>query len=172
MLACVEYGIGRSPLGPDGHFGWWDGNIWSNENSQRVADPYTFSHIAHGLIFYWFLYLVARKLPKKYRLIISLLIEVAWEILENSPIIINRYREATIAVGYVGDSILNSVADVVWVAIGFWIASTIRTWKSVALLILMEIGCAYYVRDNLTLNVIMLIKPVPAIQMWQEEGRK
>ena len=172
VVAIVEYMLGRSPLGPDGHFGWWDGDIWSSENSQRVADPYTFSHIAHGLIFYWFLGLVAKKLPKKYRLIIAILIEAGWEILENSPIIINRYRDVTIASGYVGDSILNSVSDIVWMAIGFWFASCSKVWISIVLLVTMELGCAYYVRDNLTLNVIMLVDPIPAIQQWQIDGKK
>ncbi len=172
IVACIEYLLGRSPLGPDGHFGWWDGDIWSNENSQRIADPYTFSHIAHGLIFYWFLGLVAKKLPKKYRLVIAILIEAGWEILENSPLIINRYRDATIATGYIGDSILNSVSDIVWMAIGFWFASFSKVWISIVLIITMELGCAYYVRDNLTLNVIMLVDPIPAIQQWQIDGKK
>lgn len=172
VVAIVEYYLGRSPLGPDGNFGLWDSNIWSSENSQRVADPYTFSHIAHGLIFYWFLSLVAKGLPKKHRLIIAVLIEAGWEILENSPIIINRYRDVTIASGYVGDSILNSTCDVIWMAIGFWFASFARVWASILLIIVMEVGCLFWVRDNLTLNVIMLVHPSTSIQEWQIKGKK
>src|SRR3990167_8363207 len=97
VVAAIELYSGRSPLGPDGRFGWWDGDIWSSENSQRVADAYSFSHIIHGILFYAFLWWVARKMPRNYRFFIALLLEVGWEILENSPLIINRYREATIA---------------------------------------------------------------------------
>ncbi len=101
LVAVIEYLSGRSLLGPDGRFGFWDGDIWSSENSQRVADAYSFSHIIHGILFYGFLWLVARRLPLKYRFLFALGIEGGWELLENSPIIINRYREATIALGYV-----------------------------------------------------------------------
>ncbi len=171
VVGVTEYVMGRSPLGPDGHFGFWDGNIWSSENSQRVADPYTFSHLGHGLIFYFLFWLFGRKLPLRYRLIFSVLLEASWEILENSPLIINRYREATIAVGYVGDSILNSLSDIIFMAIGFMFARHAKAWVSLALLIAMELGCAYWVRDNLTLNVVMLVHPIPAIQQWQSEGQ-
>jgi hypothetical protein len=166
----IEYLMGRSLLGPDGHFGWWEPSVWSSENSQRVADAYTFSHIAHGLIFYWFLYMVARKMPRKYRFIIAVLLEASWEIFENSPFIINRYRDATIAVGYVGDSILNSISDIFFAGLGFIFAMRMPPWVSVALLIFMEVGCLLWVRDNLTLNVIMLIYPFDAIKVWQSAG--
>ena len=162
--------MGRPPLGPDGKFGWWEGNIWSSENSQRLADAYSFSHIIHGLLFYGFLWLVARRLPVKYRFLIALLIEGGWELLENSPLIINRYREATIALGYVGDSVLNSVCDIAMMSIGFLIARLTRLWIIVALIIAMELGCLWWVRDNLTLNVLMLTHPVQSIKVWQSEG--
>ena len=170
IVGIVEFYSGRSLLGPDGKFGWWESDVWSNENSQRVADAYSFSHIIHGIIFYAFLWLVARKLPMKYRFVIALLMEAGWELLENSPIIINRYREATIALGYVGDSVLNSVCDVGMVAIGFVIARFSRIWVSIAIIIVLEIGCLLWVRDNLTLNVIMLVAPVESIKVWQSEG--
>jgi len=169
-LATVELLCGRSPLGPDGRFGWWDGDIWSSENSQRVADAYSFSHIIHGMLFYGFLWLVARRVPLKFRFLIALLIEAGWELLENSPIIIDRYRAGTIAQGYVGDSVLNSVCDVGMMAIGFLVARISRLWLVVALIVSMELGCLWWVRDNLTLNVVMLVHPVPAIKAWQSEG--
>jgi len=169
-LATVELLCGRSPLGPDGHFGWWDGDIWSSENSQRVADAYSFSHIIHGMLFYGFLWLVARRVPLKFRFLIALLIEAGWELLENSPIIIDRYRAGTIAQGYVGDSVLNSVCDVGMMAIGFLVARISRLWLVVALIVSMELGCLWWVRDNLTLNVVMLVHPVQAIKDWQSEG--
>ena len=170
LVAVVELYFGRSPLGPDGHFGWWDGNIWGSENSQRVVDAYSFSHIIHGILFYAFLSLFKRWIPMKYRFLLALIIEAGWELLENSPIIINRYREATISQGYVGDSVLNSVCDIGMVAIGYLIARYSKIWVSVALIIAMEVGCLFWVRDNLTLNVIMLVHPVEVIKVWQSEG--
>jgi hypothetical protein len=171
LTGAIETVMGRSALGPDGRFGWWAADIWSSENSQRVADPYSFSHVAHGLLFYAALWLVARRLPRRQRFVIALLLEAGWELLENSPLIINRYRQATIALGYDGDSILNSVSDLVMMSAGFLFAARMRPWVSLALLIVMEVGCALWVRDNLTLNVIMLIHPVEAIKAWQLAGR-
>jgi hypothetical protein len=169
-VAALELFSGRSLLGPDGRFGWWDGDIWSSENSQRVADAYSFSHIIHGMLFYGFLWLVMRRTPLEVRFLIALLIEAGWELLENSPFIINRYREATIALGYVGDSVLNSVSDVGMMAIGFLIARLSRLWCILILIVTLELGCLWWVRDNLTLNVIMLVHPVQSIKVWQSEG--
>ena len=171
VLAGIEYGFGRSPLGPDGRFGWWDNNIWGSENSQRVADVYSFSHVIHGMLFYGSLWLFARELPVRYRFLIALLLEAGWELLENSPIIINRYREATIAQGYVGDSILNSSCDVLMVVLGFWLASRLKLRVTIALILVMEMGCLLWVRDNLTLNILMLIHPFESIKAWQAAGQ-
>jgi hypothetical protein len=170
IVAVVELTLGRSLFGPDGKFGWWDGDIWSSENSQRVADAYSFSHIIHGMFFYAVLYLFARKLPVKYRFIVALILESAWEILENSPLIINRYREVTISLGYVGDSVLNSVCDVGMAGLGFLMARFSKVWVTISLVIIFELGCLFWVRDNLTLNVIMLVHPVESIRVWQSEG--
>ncbi|MFZ4774532.1 MAG: DUF2585 family protein [Terrimicrobiaceae bacterium] len=171
LLAGIEWSVGRSPLGPDGKFAFWEGDIWSSECSQRLADAYSFSHIGHGLIFFAILWLVARKLPVGGRYLIAVVIEAGWELLENSPLIINRYREATMALGYSGDSIANSVSDVLMMSLGFFLAWRLPVWASVLLLLAMEIGCALWVRDNLTLNVIMLIHPIDAIKEWQMAGR-
>jgi hypothetical protein len=170
LTAGIELWMGRSPLGPDGKFGWWEGNIWSSENSQRLADPYSFSHIVHGMLFYAVLWLVARRLPVRHRLLLALVVEAGWEILENSPLIINRYREATISLGYVGDSVLNSSSDIVMMVLGFLFAWRARPWVTVAAILVMEVGCALWIRDNLTLNIIMLIHPVDAIKHWQMAG--
>ena len=166
----IEIWSGRSLLGPDGRFGLWDGNIWGSENSQRVADAYSFSHIIHGMLFYAFLWLVARKVPMKYRFVIAIIMEAGWELLENSPIIIDRYRAATIAQGYVGDSVLNSVSDIVMAGIGFVMARFSRVWVTVVLIILMEVGCLFWIRDNLTLNVVMLAYPIESLKVWQSVG--
>lgn len=168
--AAIELSMGRSLFGPDGRFGLWNNDIWSNEDSQRVADAYSFSHFIHGILFYGFLWLVARKMPIRYRLLMALAFEAGWELLENSPLIINRYRESTIALGYVGDSVLNSMSDIMMMTLGFLFAWRARLWMSVATIVIMEIGCALWVRDNLTLNVIMLIHPFDAIKQWQIAG--
>ena len=170
VVALIEIYLGRSVWGPDGKFGWWDGNIWSSENSQRVADAYSFSHIIHGMLFYGFLHLVARRLPVRYRFVMAIILEAAWEILENSPLIINRYREVTISLGYVGDSVLNSVSDVGMAALGFLIARFSKVWVTISLIVIFELGCLLWVRDNLTLNVIMLVHPVESIRVWQSVG--
>src|SRR3989344_797610 len=166
----IELYMGRLPFGPDGRFGWWEPSVWSSENSQRVTDAYTFSHLIHGMLFYAFLWLVARKMPLRYRLLIAMLMEAGWEILENSPIIINRYREVTISLGYVGDSVLNSLSDIIMVAIGFVFSWRAPVWASVLAIIAMEIGTLLWVRDNLTLNVVMLAHPIDAIRLWQMGG--
>ena len=171
LTAGIELWMGRSPLGPDGKFGLWEGDIWSSENSQRFADPYSFSHLVHGMLFYGFLWLVARKLPVRYRLLIALAVEAGWELLENSPLIINRYREATIALGYTGDSVLNSLSDILMMTFGFLFAFRMRPRVTVAVIIAMEVGCVLWVRDNLTLNIIMLVHPMEAIKTWQMGGQ-
>lgn len=170
-MAAIESGMGRLMWGPDGRFGWWSGDIWSDQNSQRVADAYSFSHIGHGILFFAGLWWVARGLPLRVRFLLAVLLEAGWEVLENSPLIINRYREATIALGYEGDSILNSVSDVFMMAFGFLLAWRLPVWGALAVFLGMEIGCAVWIRDNLTLNVIMLLYPVEAIRTWQMGGR-
>jgi Protein of unknown function (DUF2585) len=170
LTGGIELWMGRSPLGPDGRFGWWEGSIWSNENSQRLADPYSFSHIVHGILFYAGFWLVARKLPVRHRLLMAVFLEAGWEILENSPFIINRYREVTISLGYVGDSVLNSMSDILMMTLGFLFAWRVKPLISVAAIIVMEVGCALWVHDNLTLNIIMLIHPFDAIKHWQMIG--
>jgi uncharacterized protein DUF2585 len=171
VTGAIELLMGRSPLGPDGKFGLWEGNIWSSECSQRLTDPYSFSHIGHGILFYGFLWLVARKLPVQYRFFTAVIAEAGWELLENSPLIINRYRQTTIAQGYVGDSVMNSLSDIVMMSLGFLFAWRARPWIVVGVLAAMEIGCALWVRDNLTLNILMLIHPIAAVKAWQMAGQ-
>ena len=170
LTAAIELWMGRLPLGPDGRFGWWEGNIWSSEQSQRVADPYTFSHAIHGMLFFAILWLVARRLPVSKRFVGALMLEGAWEVLENSPIIIDRYRAVTISLGYVGDSVLNSLSDIGFAGLGFLFAWRVRWWVTLLAIVLMEVGTALWVRDNLTLNIIMLLHPVDAIKAWQMAG--
>lgn len=170
LTGAIELGMGRSPLGPDGRFAFWESNIWSSAQSQRLADPYSFSHVVHGLLFYAILWLVARRMPARYRFVIAVLLEASWEVLENSPIIIDRYRAVTIALGYEGDSVLNSMSDVLMMSLGFVLAWRARVFISVAAVLVMEVGCLLWVRDNLTLNIVMLVHPIEAIKAWQMSG--
>lgn len=167
ITGAIEFYSGRLLLGPDGKFGLWSGNIWSSENSQRFADAYSFAHVLHGIILYAFLWLIARHLPVRYRFLIALVLEAGWELLENSPIIINRYREVTISLGYVGDSVLNSVSDILMAGLGFIIARGAKIWVTILIIIVFEIGCLIWVRDNLATNIIMLIHPIESLREWQ-----
>lgn len=171
VTIAVEAWMGRLWFGPDGRFGWLETDIWSSSQSQRVFDPYSFSHLLHGVGFYALLWLVARKHSISWRFLAAVMLEGVWEILENSPMIIDRYREYTIAQGYVGDSILNSVSDIVMAAIGFLIAWRLTLIQSVAFVVLTELVMLALIRDNLTLNIIMLIWPLDSIRDWQMAGR-
>jgi hypothetical protein len=170
ITAWVELGMGRLLFGPDGKFGLWEGDIWSSEQSQRFADPYTLTHFIHGLAFYLLLWLVARKIPARYRFLMTIILEAGWEILENSPFIINRYREVTISLGYVGDSVLNSLSDIFICGLGFLFAWRVKFWVSIMTIIGIELLLLFWVRDNLTLNIIMLIHPLDSIKAWQSFG--
>lgn len=139
-------------------------------NSQHIADWYTLSHIIHGFLFYWVGSLVLKARPPGERLILAVAIEAAWEVFENSPMVIDRYREATIALGYTGDSVINSVADVAWMALGFAFARRVPVWVTICVAVAFELLALAVIRDNLTLNVLMLVHPFDAIKAWQAGG--
>ena len=150
-----------------GYIKLWHGAINSNQDSQHIADWYTFSHIIHGFIFYWILKTTTKNKYSFWQyLLFAVTLEAGWEILENSPLIINRYRE-TASLMYYGDSVVNSVSDVFFMAFGFFLASKLRVWLSVALVLTLELFALYYIRDNLTLNIIMLVYPFEFIKHWQ-----
>jgi len=166
-MAATLLWMGRSPICTCGEVKLWVGTVHGPDNSQHIADWYTPSHIIHGFLFYFLGWLFLRRNPPGDRLIGAVIIEAAWEILENSPIIIDRYREATIAMGYTGDSVLNSVADVGWMILGFGIARRLPVLATVAIAIAFELLTLILIRDNLTLNVVMLVWPIDAIRVWQ-----
>lgn len=155
---------------PETGFGFITRDAWSSLTSQLLLDPYTTSHFLHGIIFYAVLRAAFPRLRLEYVFAYSLLLELAWELLENSPIIINRYRSATAALDYTGDSILNSVGDMLSVILGFWVAHRFPWQWVVILVIAIEFAMLIAIRDNLTLNVLMLLYPVAAIKAWQTGG--
>jgi hypothetical protein len=158
---------GRAPLAPSGRILLWYDDPWGPEGSQHLFDWYSPSHLIHGLIFYDALWLVARRLAIGWRLCIAVLVECAWELAENSDTVIERYRTATVSKDYLGDTVLNSVTDVVCMALGFWLARRLPVWASVVLALAFEVFTTWMIRDGLALNVLMLLWPVDAVRAWQ-----
>jgi hypothetical protein len=165
--AIVLHLLGRVWICECGTVRLWVGDIWSSELSQQIFDWYTASHIVHGILFYGLLRLVAPGVPVMVRLIIAVCIEGAWEIAENSPLVIEEYRKQALAAGYAGDSILNSLMDNVSMMTGFAFARFLPWKATVALALALEIGAASLVRDNLTLNILNFIHSLPAVEAWQ-----
>jgi hypothetical protein len=166
VVAMVELRLGREPMCTCGYISLWHGAV-DSQNSQQISDWYTFTHVLHGLGFYALLVLVAPRLPVPLRLLLAVFIEGAWEVVENSPFIIDRYRTATLSLDYYGDSVVNSVADIVAMMLGFWAARRLPVWTSIGIFVAVEALLAVVIRDNLTLNIIMLIHPIDLIKQWQ-----
>ena len=167
LAAAILLWMGRPAICACGEVKLWTGAVQSADNSQHIADWYTPSHIIHGFLFYALGWAVLRRNPPGDRLLGAILIEAGWELLENSQYIIDRYREATMALGYNGDAVINSLADIGWMMLGFGIARRLPVWGTVALAVGFELITLAVIRDNLTLNVVMLVAPVDAIRIWQ-----
>ena len=148
----------------------WHFNVVSAENSQHLIDWYTPSHLIHGFLFYWALWLLSRFLPLSFamRLILAVAIEAAWEVIENTDFVINHYREMTISLDYYGDSVINSVSDILVMVLGYFMASRLPVWLTVTIAVALELVVGVMIRDNLTLNVLMLVWPIDAVLNWQQ----
>jgi hypothetical protein len=167
LQAFVSWAMGQPLICTCGTIRLWIGDVSSAENSQQLTDWYTFTHVLHGFAFYGLLWLIAPRMPFGLRLTLAIGIEVGWEIVENSPIIIERYRQSAIARGYFGDSVINSVFDTLAAIAGFMLARILPVWTIVAVAAAVELSLALAIRDGLTLNLIQLIAPNEAISRWQ-----
>jgi hypothetical protein len=176
LAVAILFAMDRPPICTCGEVKLWHGVVQSSGNSQHLTDWYSPSHFTHGLIMYFFAWLLWRKWhlfggkPARWALPIAVVVEAAWEIMENTPMVIDRYRAVTVSFGYSGDSIINSAADIAWMIAGFLLATRLPAWASVVIAAGFELLTLWMIRDNLTLNVIMLFWPVEAIRQWQEMG--
>jgi hypothetical protein len=170
LQAVVLFLMGQPPICTCGRIDLWHGDPSGPETSQHLTDWYTLTHVVHGFAFYVLLWLMASRWSFGLRFLVALGLEVGWEVLENTPMIIDRYREQALAEGYFGDSIVNSIGDTLATVLGFVLARIMPVWSSVVLVIGIELSLAFMIRDNLALNIIQLIVPIEAISRWQLGG--
>jgi len=165
--AVTLLALGRTPWCRCGSIKLWTVDAWGPENSQQLFDPYSFTHVTHGVLLYAILRWLAGGLPPGARGVLAVVLESGWEVLENTDFVINRYRAETMALGYYGDSVLNSMGDILACVVGVMIAAKLPVRITVALVIVMEVVLAVWIRDSLLLNIIMLVHPLQAVKTWQ-----
>ena len=170
LQAAALVAMRHPPICTCGYIDLWHGNPSGPETSQHLTDWYTYTHVIHGFGFYLLLRWIAPRKPLVLRLVIAIGLEASWELIENTPIIMDRYRQSALARGYFGDSVVNSVADTIAAVLGFALARLLPVWLSVVLVISLELFAAYMIRDNLILNIIQLIYPSEVISVWQSGG--
>jgi hypothetical protein len=168
--AVAEYAMGHPLICKCGTVKLWHFDVQSSENSQHLFDWYSPSHIIHGFIFYGLLWLVSRYVPMSFglRLVLAVAIEASWEVIENTDFVINHYREVTISLDYYGDSVINSVSDILFMVLGFFVASWLPVWLTVLIAVALELFVGVMIRDNLTLNVLMFVWPLDSVLHWQQ----
>lgn len=165
--AVALYAMGHPLICKCGYVKLWHFDVVSSENSQHIFDWYTPSHIIHGFLFYFVFWLIAPRSSFGTRLILALLVEASWEVIENTDFVIDRYREATVALDYYGDSVLNSVSDMLFMIVGFVLAARMPVWLTVLIAVAMEVFTGIMIRDGLALNVLMLLWPSETVLQWQ-----
>jgi len=170
LTAVMLFAMGREPICKCGEVWLWSGDIVSANNSQHLLDPYSFTHVEHGFGFYALLKFAAGGMPLPLRALFAIALESGWEVLENTDLVINKYREDTISLGYFGDSIVNSLSDILMNVIGFVLAARLRARSTVFIFLAIESFLLFWIRDNLILNIVMLIYPLSAIKAWQLGG--
>jgi len=168
--AVLERQMGRPVSYTKGPVRFWIADVLSDQNSQQVADPYSFTHVTHGALFYGMTVLALGPARPALRAAVAVALESAWEALENTNMVIDRYRAVTVSLGYYGDSVVNSIADVAACLIGFLLAWRLPTRVTIAWVVVVELVLAVWIRDNLTLNIVMLVYPLQAIRQWQAGG--
>lgn len=167
VTACLLRSEGRLWICSCGKLLVWAGDVCSSDNSQHFLDPYSFTHVLHGFAYGGLLAWAVPRLSPAWRLCLAVLVEAMWEVIENSDFIIQRYREATAALGYQGDTLVNSLGDILCCGIGFLMARRLGFRRTLALFVVTEVVLLLWIRDSLLLEVLMLLLPVDAIKAWQ-----
>lgn len=167
VTALVLLAMGRMPWYQHGPIAVWSGDASGPDTSQQFTDPYTFTHVTHGVLLYLALHVLAGRLPRSRRISLAVAAECGWEILENTAMVIRRYREMTMALGYYGDSVINSMGDILACTAGFLLAARLPVRVTVMMIVLLELALTLWIRDSLLLNIVMLAYPIESVRNWQ-----